>query len=156
MKVILALPQVSVRQTQNSSFSRLLDLKTNIFGAPNWVLRDMKRLNMSLTSLIEHITTTFQSPSWSIFRVGIGYMFSFLTFGNNNTLGSIPGFILQEVGKDPQDYIAWSANKWQHLCVSFSNSNHHIQVIKVGFLGQGCIFVVPTLDMMPYMANVLV
>ncbi len=72
-----------------------------------------------------------QSPSWSLFKVGIGYWSSFLSFGNNDTLGSIPGFIIQETGTGPFDYRAWLTNRWHHLCMSYTFATNHIQAVKV-------------------------
>ena len=71
-----------------------------------------------------------QSPTdWSLFKLGVGYKSSFVGFGNHDSHGSMPSFILQDVNSE--SYMIWSTNRWHHFCLSFRMSSSHLKVVKV-------------------------
>ncbi len=73
----------------------------------------------------------WQSPDmdWSLFKVAVGYRKSTVAFGNNDTFGSMPSWIIRVQGEE--GFNIWSTNKWHHLCFSFRASDKKVTFIKV-------------------------
>ena len=71
-----------------------------------------------------------KSPTdWQLTYFLIGYDSSFMAFGNQDDNGDIPSWIIKE--ENSQEYTVWAANKWHHVCYSYSASTSRIQLIKV-------------------------
>ncbi len=87
---------------------------------------DFKSLNQARSQFI-----SIWSPSWSVLKIEIGYQLSFFGFGNNDTHGSMPSYMLQDVEQDDNDYMIWSANKWHHMCIAYEKTQSYIRCIKV-------------------------
>ncbi len=106
----------------------------------NFILKDMPgiticcRFNFKRLVFLKSFVMMIQPPGnpapWELAFFFAGYQMSFMGFGNSDSRGSVPSWIMKD--KEEEDFLTWTANRWHHICYAYTATTSWIQLIKVG------------------------
>ncbi len=85
-----------------------------------------------LISFGKSVVLTVATNDWQLLSFGIGYRYSFVSFGNRDETGSAPSWLVGLSGlSDSIEYSIWTTNRWISVCIAFNISRNVINVVKV-------------------------
>ncbi len=75
------------------------------------------------------IDWTDKTGDWRLMRFRAGYKSSLFAFGNNDTFGHVPSWVIRL--KESEEYRLWYINRWHHFCFSYRARDNRLVFIMV-------------------------